>query len=98
MQSVFRDLALVVNDQTPHDAVIGAILSAPTDGLVRGARLFDIYKPKQAVAGMGENERSLAVRIELRDDEQTLTDERIESATQSVLARLAQTVEARVRA
>jgi phenylalanyl-tRNA synthetase beta chain len=98
MQSVFRDLALVVNDRTAHDALIGAILSAKTDGLVRGARLFDIYKPKQSVAGMAEDERSLAVRIELRDDEQTLNDERIEAAVQSVLQNLADKVGARVRA
>lgn len=98
MQSVFRDLALVVNDRTAHDALIAAILSATTDGLVRGARLFDIYKPKQAVAGIAEDERSLAVRIELRDDEQTLNDERIEAAVQSVLQNLADKVGARVRA
>ena len=75
MQSVYRDLALVVSDTTAHDAVIGAITQAATDGLVRGARLFDIYKPKTPVAGMAEHERSLAVRVELRDDEQTLTDD-----------------------
>ncbi len=98
MQSVFRDLALVVNDRTAHDALIAAILSAQADGLVRGARLFDIYKPKQAVAGIAEDERSLAVRIELRDDEQTLNDERIEAAVQSVLQNLAEKVGARVRA
>jgi phenylalanyl-tRNA synthetase beta chain len=98
MQSVFRDLALVVSDRTPHDALISAILSSKTDGLVRGARLFDIYKPKQAVAGIAEDERSLAVRIELRDDEQTLNDERIEAAVQSVLQNLAEQVGARVRA
>ncbi len=98
MQSVFRDLALVVNDRTAHDDLIGAVLSAQTDGLVRSARLFDIYKPKQAVAGIAEDERSLAVRIELRDDEQTLNDERIEAAVQSVLQNLADKVGARVRA
>ncbi len=98
MQSVFRDLALVVNDRTPHDALIGAILAAPSDGLVRGARLFDIYKPKAPVTGINEDERSLAVRIELRDDEQTLTDERIDAAVQAVLQTLNDKVGARVRA
>jgi phenylalanyl-tRNA synthetase beta chain len=98
MQSVYRDLALVVQDNTAHDALIAAITKAQTEGLVRGARLFDIYKPKTAVAGMAENERSLAVRVELRDDEQTLTDERIEAAMKAVLASLAEGVGARVRA
>jgi phenylalanyl-tRNA synthetase beta chain len=98
MQSVFRDLALVVQDSTAHDALIGAITQAPTEGIVRGARLFDIYKPKTPVAGMADNERSLAVRVELRDDEQTLTDERIDTAIKAVLANLADRVGARVRA
>ncbi|HET6787969.1 MAG TPA: phenylalanine--tRNA ligase subunit beta, partial [Aquabacterium sp.] len=89
MQSVYRDLALVVNDSTAHDALIAAITQAQTEGLVRGARLFDIYKPKTPVAGMADNERSLAVRVELRDDEQTLTDDRIDAAMKAVLASLA---------
>jgi phenylalanyl-tRNA synthetase beta chain len=98
MQSVFRDLALVVADTTAHDTVISAITSAEADGLVRGARLFDIYKPKQPVAGMADDERSLAVRVELRDDEQTLTDERIDAAMKAVLASVSDKAGARVRA
>ena len=97
LQSVYRDLALVVNDSVTHDALMAAISEAPSEGLVRGARLFDIYKPKAAVAGMADNERSLAVRIELRDDEQTLTDERIEASLKGVLESLSQRVSARVR-
>ena len=98
MQSVYRDLALVVNDATTHESLIGAIVQAKTEGLVRGARLFDIYKPKTPVAGIADNERSLAVRVELRDDEQTLTDERIEAAMAAVIDALSQGVGARVRA
>ncbi|CAH0355117.1 phenylalanine--tRNA ligase subunit beta [Aquabacterium sp. CECT 9606] len=97
LQSVYRDLALVVNDSVTHDTLMAAITEAPSEGLVRGARLFDIYKPKAAVAGMAENERSLAVRLELRDDEQTLTDERIEASLKGVLESLSQRVSARVR-
>ena len=97
LQSVYRDLALVVNDSITHDALMAAINEAPSEGLVRGARLFDIYKPKAAVAGMADNERSLAVRLELRDDEQTLTDERIEASLKGVLESLSQRVSARVR-
>ena len=80
------------------EALINAIVTAKTDGLVRGARLFDIYKPKTPVAGIADNERSLAVRVELRDDEQTLTDERIEAAMAAVIDALSGGVNARVRA
>ncbi len=98
LQSVMRDLALVVSDSTPYEALMAAITQAPTDGLVRSARLFDIYKPKAPVAGLEAHERSLAVRLELLDDTQTLTDERIESCLNVVLASLASRVGARVRA
>lgn len=98
MQSVFRDLSLVVSEQTSYDALMAAVMQAPTGGLVRGSRLFDIYKPKAPVQGIGEGERSLAVRLELRDDEQTLTDERIDAAMKAVVDALGQTVQARVRA
>jgi len=97
MQSVFRDLAVVVDDQVTHDAVMQAVTSAAADGLVKGARLFDIYKPKTPVAGMAAHERSLAIRMELRDDTQTLTDVRIEEAMAAILSGLAQGVGARVR-
>jgi len=98
LQSVYRDLALVVQDSTTHEALISAILQAPTEGIVREARLFDIYKPKSPVAGIADNERSLAVRVALRDDEQTLTDERIDGAIKAVVNALANGVGARVRA
>ena len=97
MQSVFRDLALVVKDDVAHEAMMAAIAAAKTEGLVKGARLFDIYKPKAPVQGMADDERSLAVRVELRDDEQTLTDERIDGAMKAVQAVLAESVGARVR-
>jgi phenylalanyl-tRNA synthetase beta chain len=95
-QPVSRDLALVVADGVSHEALIDAI--GPGEGLVRSARLFDIYKPAQSVAGIGVHERSLAVRLELLDEAATLTDERIDAELARVLQRLAQRVGARLRA
>jgi len=63
-QSVLRDLALVVAEGVTHDAVIEA-LSDDVQGLIRSARLFDLYRPKGASASMRADERSLAVRLEL---------------------------------
>jgi phenylalanyl-tRNA synthetase beta chain len=96
-QSAVRDLALVLPDRVSHDALIAAALADDT-GLVRSAVLFDLYKPKSPVAGMAADERSLAVRLELRDDDATLTEERIEAATQAALARLQTQLGARLRA
>ena len=47
---------------------------------------------------MADNERSLAVRIEMRDDEQTLNDERIDQCIKQVIDAVGQAVGGRVRA
>jgi phenylalanyl-tRNA synthetase beta chain len=97
LQPVSRDLALVLRDSVGHDTLIDCIL-ADDSGLVRSARLFDLYKPKSASAGIGEDERSLAVHIELLDDRQALTDERIDAAMAAIVERLRHTLDARLRA
>ena len=95
-QAARRDLALVVHESLGHDTLMDALRADPT-GLVRSATLFDVYRPKAAGEGFAPGERSLAVRLELLDDEATLTDERIEAAMAAALAR-AQAVGARLRA
>jgi phenylalanyl-tRNA synthetase beta chain len=95
-QAVTRDLALVVNERVTHDALIACILD-DASGLVRSAHLFDLYKPKTAGGGIAADERSLAVHIELLDDSVTLTDERIDAAMDAIVARLRDTLDARLR-
>jgi phenylalanyl-tRNA synthetase beta chain len=96
-QAVARDIAVVVSEQVSHEKLMQVVLAAPTGGLLRAARLFDIYKPKQPTAEIGAHERSLAVRLELLDEEATLTDERIEAAKQTVIQALARETGARLR-
>jgi phenylalanyl-tRNA synthetase beta chain len=96
-QPVFRDLALVVRDDVPHDGLMHS-LRADAEGLVRAATLFDVYKPNVFVSGMAANERSLAVRLELLDFEITLTEDRIEGAMAAAVARAGQAFGARLRA
>ena len=98
-QAVQRDVALVVQDSVAHDALMASLLADPA-GLIRSAKLFDIYKPAATanVAGWLPGERSLAVRLELRDDAATLTDERIDAAVQAAVARATQAHGARMRA
>jgi phenylalanyl-tRNA synthetase beta chain len=91
-QSALRDLALMVGEQVSHDDLIAA-LTDDASGLVRSARLFDLYRPKDA----GADRRSMAVRIELRDDETTLTDERIDAAMAQALARAQHRLGAKLR-
>jgi phenylalanyl-tRNA synthetase beta chain len=95
-QAARRDLALVVQESLTHDTLMAALRDDPT-GLVRTATLFDVYRPKATGDDFAPGERSLAVRLELLDDEATLTDERIEAALAAALAR-AQGLGARLRA
>ena len=98
-QAVQRDIAVLLADQVTHAALMKSIWSAPTQGLLREAKLFDIYRPKAAPEGGTSNtsERSLAVRLTLNGVDATLTDAQIESAVHSVIAQLAQDSGARQR-
>ena len=95
-QAAVRDLALVVPESANHDGLVGALRADPR-GLVQSATLFDVYKPSAATADLAPGERSMAVRIELRDDITTLTDERIDAAVAAAVARAAQAQGARLR-
>jgi phenylalanyl-tRNA synthetase beta chain len=94
-QAVTRDLALVLGDAVAHDALIARLSDDP---LIRSATLFDIYKPQQPVTGIAAGERSLAVRIELLDQDATLTDERIDAAVAAAVTRVQGEFGARLRA
>jgi phenylalanyl-tRNA synthetase beta chain len=97
-QAVQRDIAVIVADGVTHAALVQAIHGAQTGGLLRDALLFDVYKPKQAQAGLGEGEKSLAVRLTLNSDAATLADDQIEAAVQAVLKELQTRLGARLRA
>ncbi|CAN5589978.1 phenylalanine--tRNA ligase subunit beta [soil metagenome] len=95
-QSSWRDIALVVGEGVTHEALVATINGAQ-DGLIRSVKLFDVFKPSAPVPGMGEGDRSWAVRLELLDDQATLTDERIESVVRSVLDALGTRLGVRLR-
>jgi phenylalanyl-tRNA synthetase beta chain len=96
-QPVERDLAVVVRDAVSHDAVMAAVRTAETGGLLQDVRLFDLYKPQQAAAGLAVGEKSLAVRLTLGHPAQTLTDEQIEGALRAVVDCLGRQVGGRLR-
>jgi phenylalanyl-tRNA synthetase beta chain len=95
-QSAWRDIAVVAGERVGHDALMATILGTP-GGLVRSARLFDVYKPAKPGGGIEAGERSLAIRLEIRDDEATLNDERIDAVVAAVLQRLREQFGVRLR-
>ena len=106
LQPVQRDIAVLVAESVSHAALMAAIWSAPSGGLLRDATLFDVYRPKTPLASGADEvvvsthgaEKSLAVRLTLNSDEATLTDEQIDAAVRAIVTRLASEVGARQRA
>ncbi|MDT8998574.1 phenylalanine--tRNA ligase subunit beta [Paucibacter sp. APW11] len=96
-QAVLRDIAVIVGEHVTHELLMQAI-GGVGGTLVRSARLFDVFKPVQGSSDLQAGERSMAIRLELLDDEATLTDERIEQTVSQVLQALAERLGARLRA
>ena len=96
--NVERDIAVIVKDSVTHAQLMAAVHAAKTQGLLRNAVLFDVYRPKADSAAMAMDEKSLAVRLTLNSDEATLNEAQIEGVVQAVLAELATQVSARLRA
>ena len=85
-QAASRDVALVVGEGVGYDELQRVLLDDP-QGLIMQATLFDVYRPAQPVGGLAADERSLALRLTLRDDEATLTDARIDDAVAAAVER-----------
>ena len=96
-QSAWRDIAVMAEEAVTHEALMQAILERSSDGLIRSANLFDVFRPPAAAGSTVSTERSLAVRLELRDDAATLTDERIDAAVAGVLETLRTRLGVRLR-
>ncbi|WP_404298721.1 phenylalanine--tRNA ligase subunit beta [Alicycliphilus denitrificans] len=103
-QPVERDIAVVVAERVTHDEVMRAIGGALSDGLLRSAVLFDVFRPQPqraaeaaAVGALAQGEKSLAIRLTLGSDTEALTDVQIEAAVQAVLQALTHHTGARLR-
>ena len=101
LQPVERDIAVIVPESATHAALMTAIHGADTQGLLKGATLFDVYRPQPGQitsTSMQTGEKSLAVRLVLSSATATLTDDDIEVAVQAVLKNLESALHARLRA
>ena len=81
--SVTRDLALIC-DETVTVADVENVINASAGKLLRGVKLFDIYRG----VGVPEGKKSMAFSLELRADDRTLTDVDSEQAVSKVLKAL----------
>ena len=97
LQPVERDIAVIVPEAVTHAALMAAIESAATQGFLKSAVLFDVYRPQLGNTSMQLGEKSLAVRLVLSSETATLTEEIIDAVVQAVMAALQQSLAARLR-
>jgi phenylalanyl-tRNA synthetase beta chain len=82
--AVIQDIAVLVDEEVPAGDVEEAVRRAGAPLLDR-AELFDVYRGEQ----IGEGRKSLALRLEFRAPDRTLTDEDVAGARVAIEAELA---------
>lgn len=98
-QAVERDIAVVVAESVSFAAVSNAIAASKAKKLISNVTLFDIYRPSagQTAGGVGDGEKSMALRLSFVSADAALSDTEIETAVKQVIASLTERVSARLR-
>lgn len=81
--AVYQDLAVVVSSHVPAVELRQTVLAAGGE-LLRAADVFDLYEGEQ----VGEGRKSLALRLEFRAADRTLTDEEVSARREAIEAEL----------
>jgi phenylalanyl-tRNA synthetase beta chain len=81
--AVYQDLAVVIAAETPAAEVRSAVMAGGGE-LLRAAEVFDLYEGEQ----LGEGRKSLALNLEFRADDRTLTDEEVAERREAIKAKL----------
>ena len=84
--AVLQDIAVVVPEEVPAHTVRDAVAEGGGE-LLRDARVFDLFRGEQ----LGEGHKSLALRLEFRAPDRTLTDDEVagrRSAIEGALERI----------
>lgn len=81
--AVYQDLAVVVPADVPASQVRQAILEGGGE-LLHAAQVFDLYEGEQ----LGENRKSLALNLEFRAPDRTLTDDEVANLREAIKAKL----------
>jgi phenylalanyl-tRNA synthetase beta chain len=94
--AVQRDIALVVDQAMPAQDLID-VMQAQQDTFVQKIELFDEFRPQKESASMATHEKSLAFRITLVNDQDTLLDKQVEASMAGLLKALQKECKARLR-
>ena len=81
--AIRRDIAVVVDDKVTAAELVEAVASAAPE-LIRGVRIFDIYKGDSIEAGR----KSVAIGLILQETSRTLTDDDADAAMAAAVTKL----------
>jgi phenylalanyl-tRNA synthetase beta chain len=81
--AVYQDLAVVLPAETPASEVRAAVLAGGGE-LLHAAEVFDLYEGEQ----VGADRKSLALNLEFRAPDRTLTDEEVAGLREAIKAKL----------
>ena len=84
---VKRDLAFVINENVSYDDIQRVIKGGVQQNIFKGSEVFDVYQGEHIDKGY----KSMAFRIQLQDENATLTDEVIEKQMQNIREKLQKT-------
>ncbi len=94
--AVQRDLAVVVDQSVPAQTLLDVML-AQRQSFVRKIEVFDEFRPQKESSSMALHEKSLAFRVTLVNDQDTLQDKEVETCMTALLDALKNHCKARLR-
>ncbi|MEA3404985.1 MAG: phenylalanine--tRNA ligase subunit beta [Pseudomonadota bacterium] len=89
---VQRDLAFVVDEVTPVQSLLDAVMQVESE-ILQSVDLFDIYRGQ----GIEVDQKSVAITLKIQHQDRTLQDEEVDSLVEQVLASAKQAVNAVLR-
>lgn len=90
--SVRRDIALIVDAQTPANGILDEIEKSGSN-LIEDAKVFDVFTGEP----VGEGKKSVAVSLQMRAADKTLTEEEINKAQEKTVKNLELALGAQLR-
>jgi phenylalanyl-tRNA synthetase beta chain len=90
--AVQRDLAFVMPQAQPVQALKDAIALVPSDWL-RAVDIFDVYQGE----GLADDEKSVALSLHMQRTDRTLEDAEVEALISAVIEKVGETTGARLR-
>jgi phenylalanyl-tRNA synthetase beta chain len=91
--ALLQDIAVVVGEHVPA-VDVERLVRVAGGKLLRSARVFDVYRGEQ----VGEGAKSLALRLEFRADDRTLTDDDVAERRAAIEKKLQEEIGGRLRA